>query len=243
MPRGGKLTIETTNIDLDDDCARSHLSARSGSHVLLAVSDTGHGMTEEVKTRIFEPFFTTKTVGQGTGLGLATVYGIVKRAEGHIDVDTEVNGGTSFKIFLPQVNISIKPGRGNAAFNRSPRGTEAVLLVEDEASVRGVLRQELLDSGYSVSAAANSNDALRIAQDHRGAIDIIVTDVVLPESGSRQMVEQLVLLHPKVKVLYLSGYTDDAIARHGISHEEVPFLQKPFSPSALARKVREVLDS
>jgi CheY-like chemotaxis protein len=243
MPHGGKLTIETRNVELEKDYAKLHANARAGSHVLLAVSDTGCGMTEEIKTRIFEPFFTTKGVGEGTGLGLATVFGIVKQAEGHIEVYSEVNVGTSFKIYLPRVNKTEKLGSDSVHPDSIPRGTESILLVEDESGLRGLLLQVLVDCGYTVSAFASGAEALRVTQEHQDGFDLIVTDVVMPGMSGRQMVEQLVGRYPRAKVLYMSGYTDDAVVRHGILHEQVPYIQKPFLPASLARKVRGVLDS
>jgi signal transduction histidine kinase len=243
MPRGGKLTVETNNIDLDEVYARLHEPAKSGPHVLLAVSDTGCGMTAEVKARIFEPFFTTKGPGKGTGLGLATIQGIVSQLGGHIVAYSEENIGTSFKIYLPRLADSVRPDGGETSLQPVRGGTESILLVEDDALLRNLLRNTLRDAGYSVTAAGDGNEALRLAARQRGPLDIIVTDVIMPGMGGRQMVEQLVTTFPKVKVLYLSGYTDDAVIRHGILHDQVPFLQKPFTSAALQRKVREVLDS
>jgi PAS domain S-box-containing protein len=243
MPQGGKLSIATENVELDDAYSKLHINARPGSYILLTTSDTGCGMTAETQARIFEPFFTTKGVGKGTGLGLATVYGIVKQAEGHIEVCSDLNVGTSFKIYLPRVNRALKPGTPSDRLDPIRRGTESILLVEDEAGLRCLLHQVLIDCGYSVSTAANASAAIRLARENRDPFDLVVTDVVMPGIGGRQMVEQLITFCPKVKVLYISGYTDDAIVRHGILHDQVPFLQKPFLPSALARKVRDVFDS
>jgi CheY-like chemotaxis protein len=243
MPRGGKLTIETSNIDLDDLYTKLHIAAKPGPHVLLAVADTGCGMRAEIMARIFEPFFTTKGQGKGTGLGLATVQGIVTQLEGHIEVYSEVSIGTSFKIYLPRVAGPARPESGAAAVETVLGGTESILLVEDDALLRGLLHNVLIEAGYSVTTACNGNEALQVAAKHRGAFHIIVTDVVMPDLGGRQMAEQLAVKFPKAKVLYLSGYTDDAVVRHGILHDQVPFLQKPFTSAALMRKVREVLDA
>jgi CheY-like chemotaxis protein len=243
MPRGGKLTIETHNIDLDEVYARLHDSAKCGPHVLLTVRDTGCGMTAEVKARIFEPFFTTKGPGKGTGLGLATTQGIVSQLDGHIEVCSEENIGTTFRIYLPRVADSARPDRGENRLQPVRGGTESILLVEDDALLRSLLRDTLRDSGYSIMAAGDGNEALRLVAQHRRPLDLIVTDVVMPDMGGRQMVEQLVTTFPRARVLYLSGYTDDAVVRHGILHDQVPFLQKPFTAAALRRKVREVLDS
>jgi PAS domain S-box-containing protein len=242
MPKGGKLVIETKNVQLEEGFVKAHLNVKAGPYVMLAVSDSGCGMTEEVKARIFEPFFTTKAVGEGTGLGLATVYGIVKQAEGYIDVHSEVNFGTSFKIYLPRVNKAEKSDSEESRLSPPPQGKESILLIEDEAGLRGMLHEALMNSGYAVAVAANGKEAIQLAKSS-SAYDLIVTDVVMPGLSGRETVEQLVALYPKVKVLYMSGYTDDAVVRHGILHSQMPFLQKPFSPSALAWKVREVLDS
>jgi PAS domain S-box-containing protein len=243
MPQGGKLTIETRNVELGNGYAEFHLNARPGSYVMLAASDTGCGMTEEVKNRIFEPFFTTKGVGEGTGLGLATVFGIVSQADGRLEVYSEVNFGTSFKIYLPRIHKAVKPRIDSFVLDAIPRGAESILLVEDETGLRGLLHQILSDCGYAVSTAASGIKALQLAQEHPGTFDLIVTDVVMPGMSGRQMVEQLVARYPKVKVIYMSGYTDDAVVRHGILHDQVPYLQKPFLPARLADKVRDVLDS
>jgi PAS domain S-box-containing protein len=243
MPSGGKLTIETCNIDLDDLYVKFHLPAKAGPHVLLAVSDNGCGMTPEIKARIFEPFFTTKTPGKGTGLGLATTQGIVSQLDGHIEVYSEVDNGTSFKIYLPRVSTPARPEAGKVDAQPVLGGTESVLLVEDDPLLRGLLHDVLAQRGYAVTVACNGKDALQVAANHRGTFDIIVTDVVMPDLGGRQMVEQLIMPFPNAKVLYLSGYTDDAVVRHGILHDRMPFLQKPFGSAALLRKVREVFDS
>jgi two-component system cell cycle sensor histidine kinase/response regulator CckA len=242
MPRGGNLTIETANIEVDENWTNSHAGVRSGPHVLLAVSDSGCGMTAEVKNRIFEPFFTTKAAGKGTGLGLAVVHGIVQQAGGRVEVYSEVDVGTTFKIYIPQIKLAARdPSQSHSKI--LPKGTETILLAEDENGVRALSRQILTGSGYSVLEAADGKEALRIAIGHRKPIHLLVTDVVMPGLGGRQVAEQVLRLHPEAKVLFLSGYTDDAVVHHGILHEEVQFLQKPFAPFALACKVREVLDS
>ena len=242
MPRGGKLTIETQNVELDDKFAQLHADVQPGIYVLLAVSDTGCGMTAEVKARIFEPFFTTKEVGKGTGLGLATVFGIVKQCEGFVDVYSEVGVGTTFKIYLPQTARSAD-GKMGSIIKTPPKGTETVLLVEDDDAVRAVTRHVLVGCGYALLDACDGEGALRVATRHEGLIHLLVTDVIMPGLGGRELAERLRTQHPEAKVLYLSGYTDDAIVRHGVLHEEVNFLQKPFSTLALAQKVREVLNS
>ncbi|MBX3178415.1 MAG: MEDS domain-containing protein [Candidatus Hydrogenedentes bacterium] len=243
MPQGGKLTIETNNVILGEDYARSHADVQPGRYVMLALSDTGIGMTEEVKRRLFEPFFTTKEAGRGTGLGLAVVHGIVKQSEGSIEVYSEPGVGTSFKIYLPRVDQAAPTGKSWAGLSSAPRGTETLLLVEDEDAVRALTRFTLQQCGYTVLEASHGEEAIRVAKNHREKIHLLVTDVVMPGMGGRILAERLLSLHPEMKVLYLSGYTDDAVVRHGILHEEVNFLQKPFSPSALAHRVREVLEN
>lgn len=241
MPRGGKLTIETGNVDLNDVCAATREDCKPGRYVLLAVSDTGCGMTPDVKARIFEPFFTTKGVGKGTGLGLAMVFGVVKQSGGSIEVYSESGFGTTFKIYLPAV-----ADQATSAAKRSIEtvagGTETILLVEDEDGVRGLALLVLQSRGYTVLAASDGKDALRIIDTHRGHIDLLVTDVVMPRMGGRDLADVLRLRFPQMKVLFSSGYTDDAVVRHGVLHEEVFFLQKPYSPYSLAKKVRDVLD-
>ena len=243
MPRGGRLTIETRNVDLDEAYARTHPDARAGPHALLSVSDTGTGMPPEVRARIFEPFFTTKGLGKGTGLGLATVYGIVKQSGGHVAAYSEVGVGTTFKVYLPRVEKAFGGPKAKSGLLSPPRGTETVLLVEDEAGVRALTRHVLSRCGYEVLEAADGEEAMRVAAAHRGPIHLLITDVVMPGAGGRAVAEQIAARHPAVRVLYVSGYTDDAVIRHGVLREGVSFLQKPFSPVGLALKVREVLDA
>jgi signal transduction histidine kinase/CheY-like chemotaxis protein len=242
MPLGGNLTIETANADLDETHTRGYPELRPGSYVVLAVSDTGIGMDEATRARIFEPFFTTKGPGQGTGLGLATVYGIVKQSNGQVDVSSEPGQGTTFKIHLPVVEEVIAPGKSQPAPNAPLRGNETILLAEDEPALRALTRHILQLHGYTVLEATPSDRALRIAEDYTGTIHLLVTDVVMPVMSGRQLAERLAAIRPGVKVLYLSGYADDAVIRHGILQAETAFLQKPFTPSSLAAKVREVLD-
>src|SRR5579883_780252 len=242
MPTGGKLTIETSNVELNETYAASHPDARAGSHVLLAVSDTGCGMSAAVRAKIFEPFFTTKGPGKGTGLGLATVYGIVKQSGGHVSVYSEVGIGTTFKVYLPRTEQAGEGAKPNSALRPPPRGTETVLVVEDDAAVRALTRHILQHAGYAVLEAAGGDEALRVATGHTGRIHLLVTDVVMPGLGGRAAAERLAERHHGLRVLFVSGYTDDAVVRHGVLHDRVNFLQKPFTPAALAWKVREVLD-
>lgn len=241
MPQGGKLTIETNNVVLGEEYIRSHADVRPGRYVMLAVTDTGIGMTAEVKRHLFEPFFTTKGPGKGTGLGLAVVHGIVKQSDGSIEVYSEPGVGTSFKIYLPIVEQAAPTGKSWHGLGPAPRGTETLLLVEDEDGVRALSRYTLQQCGYTLLEASHGEEAIRVATNYREKIHLLVTDVVMPGMGGRILAERLLSLHPEMKVLYLSGYTDDAVVRHGILHEEVNFLQKPFSPNALAHKVRDVI--
>ncbi len=242
MPQGGKLTIETTNVDLDVTYTMEHTAVSPGPYVLLTVSDTGVGMDEETQRRIFEPFFTTKQTGTGTGLGLATVYGIVKQSGGFIWVYSEPGHGTTFKIYLPRVDEPAEAEqRGTTP--QYVHGTETVLLAEDAGPLRAVARQILKREGYTVLEAPDGKSALEGAAAHDGPIHLLITDVIMPEMSGRQLAERLKQQRPELKVLFVSGYTDDAIIRHGVLEPGIAFLQKPFSPELLARKVREVLDS
>jgi two-component system cell cycle sensor histidine kinase/response regulator CckA len=243
MPNGGKVTIETANVDLDQACFRTRPEVQPGSYIVMAVSDTGHGMDEATKARIFEPFFTTKGLGKGTGLGLATVYGIVKQSGGCIYVYSEPGLGSTFKVYLPSVEDKISSGKSSQGSKVPLLGKETILLVEDEAAVRAVTRHALQSFGYTVLEARDGPEAIRICQEYKPIIHLLVSDVVMPEMGGRHLAERLATMIPRLKVLYLSGYTDDAIVRHGTLQEGTAFLQKPFTPKALANKVREVLDA
>ncbi len=241
MPQGGRLTIEVRNADLDETYTREHPDAKPGAYVLVAVTDSGCGMDRATLAHIFEPFFSTKGE-RGTGLGLATVHGIVRQSGGHVAVYSEVGQGTTFKVYLPRVEQRPLLGKSHQGLTVMPRGSETVLLVEDEDAVRALSRHILQRSGYTVLEARDGVEAVRVASQHRDRIDLLVTDVVMPRLGGREVAERLAVLKPGVKVLFLSGYTDDAVVRHGILEAEVAFLQKPFSPASLSTKVREVLD-
>jgi len=242
MPQGGKLTIETANAELDESYARQHEPVRPGAYVMLAVSDTGVGMDAATKARIFEPFFTTKEKGKGTGLGLATVYGIVKQSGGYIWVYSEPGQGATFKLYFPRVD---EPAAAREEPLRKPtrlRGTETILVVEDDQMVRHSTRRMLEAHGYRVLVAESGAEALMLVEQHVEPIHLVVTDVVMPGMNGREVVDRLRARRPDVKALYLSGYTDEAIVHHGIIESGIPFLQKPFTLEALGRKVREVLD-
>jgi len=242
MPRGGRLTIEVRSAELDESYVRDHIDAQAGPHVLLAVTDTGCGMDRATMARIFEPFFSTKGE-KGTGLGLATVHGIVKQSGGHVAVYSEVGLGTTFKVYLPRVGQRSPLRKSQRGLAVMPPGSETVLLVEDEGGVRALAMHILKSCGYTVLNAADGAEALRIAEQHQGRIDLVVTDVIMPRVSGREVAEHMAALQPSVKILFLSGYTDDAVVRHGIAEADMAFLQKPFSPVSLATKVREVLDS
>lgn len=241
MPRGGRLTIETANVDLDAEYARKHVTVQPGPYVLLAVSDTGVGMDEATLARIFEPFFTTKEAGKGTGLGLATVYGIVKQSGGNIWVYSEPGRGTTFKIYLPRVNLPVASPRAleNSA---APGGHETLLVVEDAEAMRKMSCEFLASRGYTVLEAKNGADALALAEKHPH-IHMLIADLVMPGMNGRELAQQLCVRNPQVRVLYVSGYTGDAVVRMGILEGAAAFLQKPFTLHALACKVREILDS
>lgn len=243
MPNGGKLAITTSNVTLDESHVRAHPGACLGHHVMLCVSDTGTGMTDMVKGRIFEAFFTTKPPGQGTGLGLATCRTIVEQSGGHIDVQTAVGRGTTFRIYFPRVEQPLDKGAAPVEEGPLPRGKETLLVVEDEPAVRHLARNFLAAQGYTVLSAANGQEALHEARDHQGPpISLVITDVVMPLMGGKVMAEWLLATYPGIKILYTSGYTDDAISRHGVLEPGVDFLPKPYTPAVLVRKVRELLD-
>lgn len=244
MPQGGRLTIETGNVEPDAVGLHQAGPAKPTPYVVLAVSDTGYGMDADTQAHIFEPFFTTKGRGKGTGLGLATVYGIVQQSDGHIHVSSKPGRGTTVKVFLPRAPgdqpVAAEPA-GRA--DKPCRGSETVLLVEDESSIRIMMGRELQAQGYQVLEAEDGADALKRAREHKGPVDLLLTDVVMPRLGGRELAEELAALRPDMKVLFMSGYTDDEIVRHGVLRAQTAFIQKPFAPSELARKVREVLDT
>ncbi len=243
MPAGGKLTIETANVEIDEEYATCHVAVTPGSYVQLAITDTGCGMDEQTKAKLFEPFFTTKPMGKGTGLGLSTVYGIVKQSGGNIWVYSEPDCGTTFKIYLPRIHADTtvaltKP----VTVCRQPRGTETILVVEDEEALRGVAKRSLERAGYKVVTASDGDDALLRASQEAGTIHLLLTDVVMPRMNGKLLALELLKTRPMLKVLFMSGYTDDAIVHHGVLDAGTHFLAKPFTSVDVTRKVREVLD-
>jgi PAS domain S-box-containing protein len=241
MPHGGKLTLHTENVEFDESLASAHYPLPPGRFVMLSVSDTGHGMDAETKKRIFEPFFTTKEQGKGTGLGLATVHGIVNQCGGHICVYSELGEGTCLKVYFPRVDQVADRPKPRPALERHEGGTETILLVEDEEKVRELSMEILKGYGYTVIPATRPDEALEISAQDKGPIDLLLTDVVMPGMSGVELAERLKPGHPRMKVLYVSGYTADAVTRRGVSHSDSVFLQKPFAPDALVRKVREAL--
>jgi two-component system cell cycle sensor histidine kinase/response regulator CckA len=257
MPSGGHLRIETDEAFLDAAYAAAHTGVLPGRYVLLSVSDTGHGMDEETRARIFEPFFTTKSAGEGTGLGLATVYGIVQQSGGHIEVESDLGSGTTFRIYLPVAQaasaVSVDapalprispPGGVSAVALGAPRSElgETILLVEDGEALRDVLQRVLEEFGYRVCVAKDGEEALSVSDAHDGPIHLLVTDVVMPHMGGRELAVELWGRRPDTRVLFMSGYTEDSILQQGLRKPTVGFIGKPFRPEALARKVREMLD-
>jgi two-component system cell cycle sensor histidine kinase/response regulator CckA len=243
MPRGGKLTIETANVVLDEHYTRAHPDVKPGPYVMIAVSDTGIGMDSETRSRIFEPFFTTKALGKGTGLGLSTVYGIVKQSQGHMWIYSEPGQGATFKVYLPLHEEGVEPPPVAPPARVVPRGWETILAVEDEESLLNLVAEILRDAGYNVIPAHGPKEALRVLLEHRDGIHLLLTDVVMPGMSGRALADQVTRDRPGIRVLYISGYTDNAIVHHGVLDAGVTFLQKPFTPDALIKKVREVLDA
>jgi len=242
MSKGGKLIIETANAELDEAYAHTHVAVTPGRYVMIAVSDTGAGMEPEVRDRVFEPFFTTKGKGKGTGLGLSTVYGIVKQSNGNIWVYSEPGKGTTFKIFLPRVDEPAEKLKAQAVGEEFPRGSETVFVVEDDKEVRNLAVRILKKQGYTVLDGSYGDEALSVCRNHHGPIHLLLTDVVMPGMSDRELAKRLESFHPEMKVLYMSGYTDDAIVMHGVLVQGVNYIQKPFTVDALAKKVREVLE-
>ncbi|MFA4835179.1 MAG: ATP-binding protein [Dehalococcoidia bacterium] len=241
MPDGGKLIIETANVELDEEYARAHIAVNPGRYVMISLSDTGVGMTPEVRERIFEPFFTTKEKGKGTGLGLSTVYGIVRQSGGNICVYSEHGKGTTFNIYLPQVDEPLEELKKDV-FQEIAGGGETILVVEDEETVRELAVMVLERQGYRVLDASGGKEALLLCGEFKDSIHLLLTDVVMPGMGGHKLVDFLKEIHPETKALYMSGYTDNAILHHGVLDEGIEFIQKPFTVEKLARKVREVLD-
>jgi signal transduction histidine kinase len=243
MPNGGKLTIESNNVTLDESGARAHPDAKPGSYVMLSIRDTGTGMTDEVKARLFEAFFTTKPKGKGTGLGLATCQTIVKQCGGFIEVQSEPGKGTAFRIYFPQVDQALDVTAQPAAAKPPARGTETILLVEDEPTVRHLAFNILQSQGYNVLSAHNGQEGLRVARECKDkSIRLAITDVIMPQMSGKVMAEWLKESCPDLKVLFTSGYTDDALVQHGMLEPGIAFLPKPYTAASLTRKVREILD-
>jgi two-component system cell cycle sensor histidine kinase/response regulator CckA len=241
LPRGGQITLETANVLLDEGYSQSHPEVTPGPYVMLAVTDNGEGMDAQTKARIFDPFFTTKEVGQGTGLGLSSVYGIVKQSDGHIWVYSEPGLGTTFKVYLPRMEADSEPLHVEAAPGELPRGWETVLVVEDEEAVRTLIIQALKKSGYTVLAAPQGEEALAVCAGHPGPVHLLLADVILPKINGPELAAQLKTTYPELQVLFMSGYSDNTVFHHGVLDAEVNFLQKPFSVESLIRKVHEVL--
>jgi len=245
MPHGGRLMIETANVDLDAAYLRRHPGSQGGAHVLLAVSDTGIGMDAEIRARIFEPFFTTKDPGKGSGLGLSTVYGIVQQSGGAVWVYSEPGQGAVFKVYLPRIDAGVESATPaeTPVDTTTPRGSETILLVEDQEEVRELARDILLEHGYTVLEAGDPDEAWPIFNHHKSTIDLLLTDVVMPRASGRQLADRVLPVRPDLRVLYMSGYTDQAIVQHGVLEAGIAYLEKPFTIDTLTRKVREVLDA
>ena len=242
MPQGGTLTLETGNLRLEAGQARPHAEILPGEYVVLRITDTGTGMSDEVKSHIFEPFFTTKERGQGTGLGLATCYGIVKQSDGHIIFESELGSGTSFRVLLPRT-LEQAETRGAAQHKALPRGGETILVVEDEIAVRGFTIKALRSLGYTVLEAANGAEAVRITEEYPDEINLLLTDMVMPQMSGKDVAEEVLLLRPATKILFTSGYMAGVVLRQEVLDRGIQFLQKPYTTGILAHKVREVIDA
>jgi CheY-like chemotaxis protein len=243
MPGGGRLTIETANVELDEGYSLAHPDVQAGPYVLLAVSDSGTGMSAETLSHIYEPFFTTKEAGRGTGLGLATVYGIVRQSGGHLAVYSEEGHGTSFKIYLPRIEAAVASLATPTTGAEPTLGTETVLLIEDEMSLREVILDQLNEGGYTVVTGENVAGAVHNAERHEGPIHLVITDIVMPGMGGREAVRRIRASRPDIRVIYMSGYSGGAAGAQGLADPDEAFLQKPFSLVGLLRKMREVLDA
>jgi len=242
MPNGGKLIFETANVDLDQSYADLHVGVTAGPYVMLAVSDTGSGMDAHTRSHIFEPFFTTKEEGKGTGLGLATVYGFIKQSGGNVWVYSEPGMGTTVKIYLPREAAGVEPPPLMVISACQRRGSETILVADDEESIRSLVMGILQGYGYTVLAAGCPIEALKIIKEFNRPIHLLLTDVVMPQMSGRELAEQMSVARPNTKVLFMSGYPDSTIAHFGVLNAGVPFLQKPFTPEGLTHKVREILD-
>jgi len=242
MPNGGKLSIATSNAEIPPDSRRNGGAKSENGHVMLSVKDTGIGMTREIQQRVFEPFFTTKEQGKGTGLGLATVYGIVTQSGGEVHLHSQPNKGTTFRLFFPALATAAESVPAVAETSAAPRGDETVLIVEDDASLRALAARVLEASGYKVLLARNGVEALALCAGYDGKIDLVASDVVMPEMSGRPLVEKLAETRAETKVLFMSGYTDDDVMRRGVLDGRTAFLQKPFTATQFATKVRDVLD-
>ncbi len=241
MPNGGKLTIETENVFLDQNYIQTHYEMQSGPYVMMAISDTGCGMDQKTLSHIYEPFFTTKEPGKGTGLGLATVYGIIKQSQGHIWVYSELDKGTTFKIYFPRIIENKDQEEKEKIPQESLYGSETILVVEDETMVRNTICRSLREFGYTIIESGNGNEAHAICEQNKDRIQLMLTDVIMPEMNGRELANRIQSAYPKIKVIFMSGYTENAIVHQGILEEGITFLQKPFTPENLLIKIRAVL--